>query len=238
MAMVTEYDWESDTLTTHPTRQAFREAVAQVAERAKAILPAAVNGRVESAVKLVLAGDVFFKEDGTIEVGSASHPETVYTLCGHACNCQDFTYGKAPEGWCQHRIAAGIAKRVQEVLAQPPAAVTPAIPSQPAPSAAPLQGLPAAAPALPEAPASVNVRLQIAGREVQWTLRDSDETRLAARLETLLARYPQPRPRETGPVQEVGWCAVHNTEMTLNHKDGRQWWSHRTDQGWCKGRRR
>ena len=101
MAMVTEYDWESDTLTTHPTRQAFREAVAQVAERAKAILPAAVNGRVESAVKLVLAGDVFFKEDGTIEVGSASHPETVYTLCGHACNCQDFTYGKAPEGWCQ-----------------------------------------------------------------------------------------------------------------------------------------
>ena len=32
---------------------------------------------------------------------------------------------------------------------------------------------------LPEAPASVNVRLQVAGRDVQWTLRDADEERLA-----------------------------------------------------------
>src|SRR5262245_27091205 len=51
------------------------------------------------------------------------------------------------------------------------------------------------APALPplgEAPASVNVRVQIHGREVQWTLRDTDEARLAVRLEALLQRYPLP----------------------------------------------
>jgi len=43
MTMVAEYDWESDTWT-HPTgehaaRTAWREAVAEIAERAKATLP-------------------------------------------------------------------------------------------------------------------------------------------------------------------------------------------------------
>ena len=33
-----------------------------------------------------------------------------------------------------------------------------------------------------------------------------------------------------------GFCAVHNVEMKLNDKNGRQWWSHRTADGWCKGR--
>jgi hypothetical protein len=51
---------------------------------------------------------------------------------------------------------------------------------------------------LPEAPASVNVRVTVAGREVQWTLRDTDEARLAARLEALLARYPPPPARPGG----------------------------------------
>ena len=38
----------------------------------------------------------------------------------------------------------------------------------------------------------MNVRLQVAGRDVQWTLQDADEERLAQRLEALLARYPVP----------------------------------------------
>ena len=25
-------------------------------------------------------------------------------------------------------------------------------------------------------------------------------------------------------------------EMKLNHKDGRSWWSHKTTEGWCKGK--
>ena len=85
-----------------PDRQTFRAVVADAAAKAKAKLPEAVNGRVESAVKLVLAHDVIFLEDGTIEVGSSSDPLKTYTLAGHACDCQDFAYGQAPEGWCQH----------------------------------------------------------------------------------------------------------------------------------------
>jgi len=61
---------------------------------------------------------VRFLEDGTVEVGSSSDPMKVYRLQGTSCECQDFTSGKAPEGWCQHRVAAGIAKRVAQVLAQ------------------------------------------------------------------------------------------------------------------------
>jgi len=244
MAMIPEYDLENETFTQPPARQAFRDAVAQVAAKAKEKLPTAVNGRVESAVKLVLAGDVFFKDDGTIEVGSASHPETVYTLAGHACDCQDFAYGKAPEGWCQHRIAAGIAKRVGEVLAQGPAAVTPATPSQPALSAEPLQGM-STLPHHHEAPASVNVHIMLEGRQVQLTLRDTDETRLFQRLAAVLQQYPAPQPKAPAPSQHTPgtdktFCQIHQVAMQENHKDGRTWYSHRNPDGdgWCKGRRR
>jgi hypothetical protein len=253
-------------------RQAFRETVALVAEKAKARLPQAVNGRIESAVKLVLTGDVFFHADGTVEVGSASDPLKTYILAGHACDCQDFAYGKAPDGWCQHRIAAGIQKRVQELLAQTPAQVVEVpveawpdndpegpltdTPARPAPPAADVQ---APREALPEAPASVNVRLMIAGRDCQLTLRDSDETRLLARLAAVLAQYPLPQvtgenlrssastqgPNQLSPQQHNaaamhrpvrGFYPVHNVQMKENEKDGRRWFSHQVDGHWCKGR--
>ena len=211
-------------------RETFRQAVADVAAKAKAILPQAVNGRVESAVKLVLAGDVFFCADGTVKVGSASDPAKTYTLAGHACDCQDFAYGQAPEGWCQHRIAAGIQKRVQEVLGQtvcdPDNVHTPASVPQ-------CEGQPPPAP-LPEARASVNVHLTIAGRQVQLTLRDHNEARLLVRLEEVLQRFPLPQP----PSQGKDWCSIHNVAMQENHKEGRVWYSHKTADGWCKGRRR
>ena len=221
--------------STFTDPQTFRQTVALVAEHAKAKLPASINGRLEGAIKLVLAHDVTRLDDGTIEVGSCTDPLKTYLLEGTTCTCQDFTQGKAPEGWCRHRIAAGIAKRVQELLPQSTAVETEAptgvTPTHP----------------LPEAPASVNVRLTIGGRECQLTLRDHDEVHLLARLEELLQRYPAPppppasqgasprRPEVTG-VQEVGWCHKHGVEMTLNQKDGRSWWSHRTAAGWCKGK--
>src|SRR5262245_28424931 len=99
----------------------------------------------------------------------------------------------------------------------------------------------APAPALPEAPASVNVRVTIAGREVQWTLRDTDEARLAVRLEELLQRYPLPPAPQSGPQvasQGKDWCAIHHCKMFVNTgKDGRTWLSHRLPEGgFCKGK--
>ena len=165
--------WPDAPEATHTARTTFRSVVADVAARAKDKLPAAVNGRVESAVKLVLQHDVYFLDDGTIEVGSSSDPMKTYRLEGTSCTCQDFQHGQAPEGWCQHRIAAGIAKRVEQVLAQ----------QAQEPREDPRS-------ALPEAPASCNVYVMIGGHKVQVTLRDTDERRMLGRLQVLLAEYP------------------------------------------------
>jgi len=94
--------------------------------------------------------------------------------------------GKAPEGWCRHRIAAGIAKRVRELLA----AEAPQAPTQEQPRGAPRCPL-------GEAPASVNVRAMLAGHECQLTLRDHDEGALLLRPQAVLKRpdvQPVPRP--------------------------------------------
>jgi hypothetical protein len=87
---------------------------------------------------------------------------------------------------------------------------------------------------LPEAPASCNVHVTLAGRKVQLTLRDSDEARMLARLEALLTRFPA----EDEPTQEPpeGWCSKHGVQMKLNHNAKGTWWSHKTTDGWCHGK--
>src|SRR6516164_9096595 len=178
-------------METSTTPQTFRALVAEVGPRAKEKLPASINGRLEAAVKIVLAHDVTRLDDGRIEVGSCSDPMKVYTLEGDTCTCEDWQHGKAPGGWCKHRIAAGLHKRLQQVLAAE------------APQALP-QSTPVETGPLPEAPASVNVRVLVAGHEVQWTLRGTDEAEVFARLQALLARKdvrplpPKPAPRTQG----------------------------------------
>ena len=96
-------------------RQTYRETVALMATAAKAKLPLAVNGRIESAARLVLWQDVEPQDDGSILVGSARDPGKTYRLVGDTCECQDFTRGQAPEGWCQHRLCRETARRNVEI---------------------------------------------------------------------------------------------------------------------------
>jgi hypothetical protein len=119
-------------------------------------------------------------------------------------------------------LAKALYRRASELLREP----------QPQPSAV-LNDAPAP---LPEAPASVNVHLTVAGRQVQLTLRDTDEGRLLTRLDAVLQRFPLVvQPTDT-QAQPEGWCTKHGVAMKLNHKDGRSWWSHKTADGWCKGK--
>jgi len=103
MTMVTEYDWESDTWTHHTgenaARVAWREAVAAIADKAKAKLPEC-NGRVDKAVTIVLAGDVELLADGTAKVASQSNGSTAYHIVNGTCKCRDFE--KAPHMFCKH----------------------------------------------------------------------------------------------------------------------------------------
>jgi len=161
MVAIREISWEEASAPNFETttRRVWREAVAEIAERAKGTLPDCA-GRVDRAVAICLNHDVELLEDGKAKVASQSHGEVVYHIVNGECSCKD--YAKAPSNWCKHRIAAGLFKRatalVQRKLAAsngtanghveaPPAPApepepTPAEPEAPtAPAAAP-QGVP------------------------------------------------------------------------------------------------
>jgi hypothetical protein len=94
-------------------RDRFRALVADLAEKAKASLPDN-NGRIDSAVKLVLAGDVVLHDDGTATIGSRSNPAKTYSGVNGTCPCAD--YQRAPAGWCSHRIARALSLRLERAM--------------------------------------------------------------------------------------------------------------------------
>jgi hypothetical protein len=179
MVAVTSLEWQAVMDGNFPenrAQQAWREAVAAVVEKAKAALPAS-NGRIDAAVKLVLAGDVELQPDGMAKVASQSNGQTVYHVVNGECSCKDFP--KAPQGFCKHRLGYAIAKRAT-MLAKQKLAQLDGTANGHQPAEAPKTD--ALAISLPEAPASANVYVTLAGRKVQMTLRDSDEQRLLTRL--------------------------------------------------------
>jgi hypothetical protein len=112
MVAVKEFSWEDISSPDFGARAAWREAVAAIAEKAKAKLPEC-NGRVDKAVALVLNGDVALLPDGTAKVASQSNGTTAYHVVNGHCDCRD--YEKAPHNLCKHRLSAAIARRAQEL---------------------------------------------------------------------------------------------------------------------------
>src|SRR5262245_15823835 len=235
MSMVTQFSWDdiADPAFENPARTAWREAVAEVAEKAKATLPEC-NGRLDSAVKIVLAGDVELLEDGTAKVASQSNGSTAYFVVNGECSCQD--HPKAPQGFCKHRLAYGIHKRASTLAKQRLAQLDSAqhATSQPTrEQSTPDAVHDAIAVSLPEAPASVNVHVMLHGRQVQVTLRDSDEHHLLERLERLLQHFPV---EDAKPEPPAGWCSKHGVQMKHKHSEKGSWWYHKTADGqWCHG---
>src|SRR5919204_583218 len=118
MSIVAQFSWDDIASADfgNPARKAFREAVEVVAVHAREKLPAAVNGRIEAACKLVLQGDVELLPEDKARVGSLTHGTTTYHIVDGTCDCRDFE--KAPEHWCKHRIAFGIYKRATALAKQ------------------------------------------------------------------------------------------------------------------------
>ena len=97
--------------TKNPARHAFRQAVTEVAAKATAALPAAVNGRVTKAVSIVLSGDLEISQDGRAVVGSQSDSDLKHVVeSAGGCTCKDSDRPEI-EGWCKHKIAVAIMKR-------------------------------------------------------------------------------------------------------------------------------
>src|SRR5262249_27490540 len=118
------------------------------------------SGRIDAAVKLVLAGDVELLADGTAKVASQSNGTTQYHVVNGHCDCRDFE--KAPHQYCKHRLSAAIARRAQELTTAKLAATNgqAAVAPDPAPAPAEPEAQPPAPTApLPEAPVSIVRRI-------------------------------------------------------------------------------
>ena len=119
MAIVSEISWDDmldgKPLPETPARQTWREAVTEIADKAKAKLPEC-SGRVDAAVKIVLAGDVALLADGTANVASQSNGCTTYQVVNGHCDCQNFV--KAPHNLCNHRLSTAIVRRAHELTKQ------------------------------------------------------------------------------------------------------------------------
>jgi len=229
MAIVTEISWDDmfdgKPVPDNPARQAWREAVAEIAEKAKAALPEC-NGRVDSAVKIVLAGDVELQADGTAKVASQSNGSTAYQVVNGHCDCKDFA--KAPHQFCKHRLSAAIVRRAQE-LTKAKLTDTPTVP-------------------LPEAPVSITLKATLHGHEVMVTLRGVDFASVKAQVEQasqwLSVQAPAQPPTQppaqgtTQPAHEDSpYCHVHNAVLKRYERNGQVWYSHKLANGqWCRGK--
>jgi hypothetical protein len=237
MAIVTAYDWESDTWTTNgdtPARKAWREAVAEIADKAKAKLPEC-SGRVDSAVKIVLAGDVELLADGTAKVASQSNGTTAYHVVNGECTCKDFP--KAPHSFCKHRLGAAIARRAQELTKAKVADTDSQEPAQPAAPTVPL----------PEAPVSITLKATLHGHEVMVTLRGVDFASVKAQVEQAsqwlkvqAPAQPPTQPPAQGKAQtahdDSPYCHTHQAVLKRYERNGQVWYSHKTADGrWCRG---
>jgi hypothetical protein len=227
MVAVREITWEEVSAPgfEQTTRQAWRAAVAEIAAKAHAKLPECA-GRITSAVKIVLAGDVDLQADGTAKVASQSNGTTAYHAVNGHCDCRD--YEKAPHNFCKHRLSAAIARRAQELikakLADPNGQAEAA--SQPAQPEAPTA-------TLPEAPVSITLKATLHGHEVMVTLRGTDFASVKAQVEAASTWLQT----QSGPAAETApRCPKHGVPLKLNHgKNGSTWYSHKTADGWCKG---
>ena len=81
-------------------------------ERAKGVLPAC-HARIEQAVQLILAGDIQWRPDGSVQVQGPEQEDAAYGM-QDTCPCPENV--QTPRGWCVHRLAGAIAKRASALV--------------------------------------------------------------------------------------------------------------------------
>jgi hypothetical protein len=94
-----------------------------IAAQAKTALPAAINGRLEKAIRLVRSGSVELHADGSAVVISESDGLTGYLIANGRCTCPDFQFQPSEvAGWCCHKIARALVLRLQRHALAPTSA--------------------------------------------------------------------------------------------------------------------
>jgi hypothetical protein len=169
----------------------YRQALADVAARAREVLPAVCHSRLDKALYIAQGCGGVLREDGTADVMSQCAHGKYYHVNG-ACNCPDSA--RAPFNYCKHRISVMLARRATRVaserLANDGAPITPETLTRPAVEVVtPVETATPAAP-LYESPASANAFIMVAGHKVLLTVRGHDERDVLARMAKVLAQYP------------------------------------------------
>lgn len=98
---------------------------------------------------------------------------------------------------------------------------------------------------------TLSFKLDLHGLQLTWTLRGSDASmaqrlpRVLDYLKKLQAKLPTPEPAASPapppppPLEErEDFCPIHQVAMLKQVNDRGAWWSHKTPEGWCKGKRR
>jgi hypothetical protein len=81
---------------------------------------------------------------------------------------------------------------------------------------------------------SITLKAMLHGHEVLVTLRGVDFASVKAQVEDA-SQWLQAQSGHTA--DDAPRCSTHGVPLKLNHgKDGRSWWSHKTADGWCKGK--
>ena len=95
---------------------------------------------------------------------------------------------------------------------------------------------------------TLSLRLDVDGIGLSWTLRGTDESmarrlpRVLSYLKRLQAKLPTPEtPRPvavpSAPLEErEDWCPIHGAAMLQQANSRGAWYSHKTLEGWCKGK--
>ena len=216
-------------------------AIAYVAARQR--LDAEHHSRLTKAWELVIDGKItVYPEDACATVQGKDQPEYHVSDHGKVCTCVDHTSGKAPDRLCKHILAYTLylrsVKRFEALVAAQYAAPT------------------AAQEPLPEAPISINIKGTLAGVPgAQLTLRGWSMAEIAARADEVRAgaaclaglvdspptggaAAPAAAASASNGRRPEHWCELHGVALERQQNERGAWYSHRTAEGWCKGKRR
>ena len=184
------------------------------------------KGRLPKAIDLVLAGGVTLHDDGTATVKSGNQTYDIDLEDG--CPCADSQHRGQP---CKHALAVELLTRAQAHLAQQGNGTAP-MPQMDASRSA--------AWAVSEAPASCCLKFQMGTVECMYTMRDTNDDTLFARVRRILPKLLDKvngNTPESQPQQDTPRCSMHNVLMKRFTKGDQVWHSHKAPDGsWCRGK--
>lgn len=239
--------------TTVQFDTALRTLAAQAATRY-----AGEAARIERGLVIALNGGVTLQADGTARVQSQCNAEVVYAVNGH-CDCKDAAHG-APDGRCKHRWAKTLTSRASrteepttETLDDTIACLygdqAAAREAQHAATQRPTAA-PAAARACPEAAFSLTLKGLLDGQDALLTVRGQTPEEFTTNLQAVRGLFDTPAASQPSqpsapdqpaalpePEPTTRECPVHPGVLMVEQHNARgAWWSHKTAEGWCKGK--